>query len=61
LLISPAVVLELEYLSEIHRFTLRAQPITRKLEREVGVRICSLGFAEVVAAGLEEEMDARPF
>lgn len=61
LLISPAVVLELEFLYEIKRFTLRAQDITRKLEHEVGARVCGLGFAEIVAVSLDEKWTRDSF
>jgi PIN domain nuclease of toxin-antitoxin system len=61
LLISPTVLLELEYLYEIKRFTLRGQDIARKLEHEVGVRVCGLGFPEIVIVALEEKWTRDPF
>jgi PIN domain nuclease of toxin-antitoxin system len=61
LLISPAVVLELEYLYEIGRFTLRAHDIVRKLEREINLRVCTLPFLKVVEAGIDEKWTRDPF
>lgn len=61
LLISPTVVLKLEYLYEIQRFTLRSQDIIRKLEHEIGARVCGLGFPEIVAVGLGEKWTRDPF
>jgi PIN domain nuclease of toxin-antitoxin system len=61
LLISPVVVLELEYLYEIGRFTLRAHDIVRKLRREINLRVCELPFIEVVEAGIDERWTRDPF
>jgi PIN domain nuclease of toxin-antitoxin system len=61
LLLSPTVVLEMEYLYEIGRFTLRAKDIVRKLEYEVGTRVCSFGFAEIIEVSLGEKWTRDPF
>jgi PIN domain nuclease of toxin-antitoxin system len=61
LLISPTVVLELEYLYEIKRFTLPALDIVRKLEHEIGIRVCGLGFPEIVTVSLGEKWTRDPF
>jgi PIN domain nuclease of toxin-antitoxin system len=60
-LLSPMVLLELEYLYEIGRSKLRAQDILRKLEAEVGVRVCEISFAEVTGTALHESWSRDPF
>ena len=61
LLVSPIVLLELEYLHEVQRSKLRALDILRKLEHEIEVRVCDLGFAEVTRAALDETWTRDPF
>lgn len=58
---SPAVLLELEFLYEIGRILLPAADIQRKLESEAGVTVCELGFAEVVETALRENWTRDPF
>jgi PIN domain nuclease of toxin-antitoxin system len=61
LLISPMVLLELEYLFEVKRITLTARDIQRKVEHEIGVRLCDLPFAEIASAALDEKWTRDPF
>jgi len=61
LLISPVVLLELELLYEIKRIKLPSRDIQRKIEAELGVRICSLPFAEIANAALDEKWTRDPF
>ncbi|MGA2569867.1 MAG: PIN domain-containing protein [Terracidiphilus sp.] len=61
LLVSPMVLLELEYLYEIGRLTLPARDIQRKLEHELGVRPCELPFADVARAALDEKWTRDAF
>lgn len=61
LLVSPIVLLELEYLYEIKWILLPAEDILRKLRHEAGVRICRLDFPAVVSAGLHEKWTRDPF
>ena len=61
LLFSPIVLLELEYLYEVRRSHLPARDIHRKAEAELGVRVCSLPFAEIVSAALDEKWTRDPF
>ncbi len=61
LLLSPIVLLELEYLYEAKRIKLPARDIQRKLEHEVGARLCELPFATVAAAALDEKWTRDPF
>ena len=59
--ISPAVLLELEYLYEIKRLLLPASDIRLKLEKEIGLEVCALAFEQVVTAALIEKWTRDPF
>lgn len=59
--ISPMVLLEFEYMSEIGRSALRGQDVLRKLEQELGVSVCDLPFADVARAALDEKWTRDPF
>ena len=59
--VSPMVLLEFEYMSEIGRSALRAQDVLRKLEQELGVRVCDLPFSDVARAALDEKWTRDPF
>lgn len=61
LLFSPIVLLEIEYLYEVKRSHLTARDIHRKAEAELGVRLCSLPFAEIANAALDEKWTRDPF
>ena len=61
LLISPIVLLELELLFEISRIKLPSRDMHRKIEAELGVRLCSLPFAENACAALDEKWTRDPF
>jgi PIN domain nuclease of toxin-antitoxin system len=61
LLISPMVLLELEYLFEIERLMAPARDIQRKVEHELGVRLCDLPFADVARAALDEKWTRDAF
>lgn len=61
LFISPAVVLELEYLAEIRAERPSALTITAALEKDLGVRVCDLPFEVVVRQALLEKWGRDPF
>lgn len=61
LLVSPMVVLELELLYEIKRIKQSARDIQRKVEHELGARICDLPFGDVAEAALDERWTRDPF
>jgi PIN domain nuclease of toxin-antitoxin system len=61
LLVSPMVLLELEYLYEIGRLALPARDIQRKVEHELGARLCDLPFADVARAALDEKWTRDTF
>ena len=60
-LLSPMVLLELEYMQEVGRAKLRARDILRKLEHEIGARLCELPFANVALAACDEGWTRDPF
>ena len=61
LVLSPIVMLELEYLYEAKRIKLLARDIQRKLDHELGVRLCELPFAAIASAALDEKWSRDPF
>ena len=61
LLFSPMVLVEMEYLFEIGRLSLPARDVLRKLEHELGLRLCGLPFAEVAKAALDEKWTRDAF
>lgn len=61
LLISPMVLVELEYLYEIKRLLLPSRDTYRKVEHELGVRLCDLPFADVARAALDEKWTRDAF
>jgi PIN domain nuclease of toxin-antitoxin system len=61
LLVSPMVLVELEYLLEAGRIKLPARDIQRKVEHELGVRVCDLPFPSIASAALDERWTRDPF
>lgn len=61
LVLSPIALLELEYLYEHKRIKLPARDIQRKVEHEIGVRLCELPFAVIASAALDEKWTRDPF
>jgi PIN domain nuclease of toxin-antitoxin system len=61
LLISPMVLVELEYLYEIGRLTLPAKDVLRKLQYELGLGHCDLPFADLARAALDEKWTRDAF
>jgi PIN domain nuclease of toxin-antitoxin system len=61
LMASPAAVLELEFLHEIKRLQVSASTIMDGLRRDLGVSVCDLPFAAVVAQALHENWGRDPF
>jgi PIN domain nuclease of toxin-antitoxin system len=54
LLISPMVLVELEYLHEIGRLKVRSRDLHTKAEHELGLKLCKLPFAAVANAAINE-------
>ena len=61
LLVSPMVLIELEYLYEWNRIKLSARDVQLKVEHEIGVRVCDLPFLSVASAALDEKWTRDPF
>jgi PIN domain nuclease of toxin-antitoxin system len=61
LLISPMVLIELEYLYEVHRIKLSSQDIHVKLQHEIGVRVCDLAFPSIASMATAEKWTRDPF
>jgi PIN domain nuclease of toxin-antitoxin system len=61
LLISPAVLLELEFLHEIHRLTRSGQTMLASLSTEIGLSVCGLPFTRVVENALHQKWVRDPF
>ena len=61
LLISPIVLLELDYLEEIGRIGTRAHEIYRDLHEKIGLRICELTYLEVVRSASAQTWTRDPF
>ena len=55
------VLLELEFLYEIKRIKRPARDIQRKVEYEMGVRLCDLPFPAIASAALDEKWTRDPF
>jgi PIN domain nuclease of toxin-antitoxin system len=61
LLLSPMVLLELQYLFEIGRLTVAPGTIVDALRRAAPLRMCDLPFADVAHAALRETWTRDPF
>jgi PIN domain nuclease of toxin-antitoxin system len=61
LLMSPMVLIELQYLYELHRIQLPARDVQLKVEHEVGIRVCDLPFLSVASTALDEKWTRDPF
>lgn len=61
LLISPVVLLELEYLFETKRATEQAERVVEALASSIGLRLCPVLFETVVRAALRQSWTRDPF
>jgi PIN domain nuclease of toxin-antitoxin system len=61
LVVSPAVVLELELLHEIGRLRTSALTVVETLATDIGLRVCDLPFRTVVEYALKENWGRDPF
>lgn len=61
LFVSPAAVLELEFLHEIGRLEPTASKVISALEQDLGLRVCELPFRTVVQQALKESWGRDPF
>ena len=60
-LISPIVLLELQYLREINRLTVEPSLIFEYLAEAIGLRLCDLSFARVTVEALTLNWTRDPF
>jgi len=61
LLLSPMVILELEYMFEIGRSLRTARDMQQKLKSDLGVSVCQIGFSSIIHAALDENWTRDPF
>ena len=61
LVVSPAAVLELEFLHEIGRLAPAAAKVVDVLDAELGLRVCELTFRAVANQALKEDWGRDPF
>ena len=61
LIISPAVLLELQFLKEVKRITADPMLILQTLEETLGLKMCGLDFSKVVIAALSQSWTRDPF
>lgn len=61
LMISPMVLMELEYLHELKRIRLRGRDLFQKVAHETGLQLCNLPFPSASDAALDEKWTRDPF
>jgi PIN domain nuclease of toxin-antitoxin system len=61
LFISPAVILELQFLHEIGRLTLTGPRLVAALADDIGLEVCPLKFQSVVESALDQSWIRDPF
>ena len=61
LLISPMVLLELQYLYERERICVDGPVILNSLKHSIGLEVCNFPFTRIVAEGLQQSWTRDPF
>jgi PIN domain nuclease of toxin-antitoxin system len=61
LLVSPAVILELQFLHEIKRLKPTASSVMTTLAKDIGLRVCELSFMAVVESAADQKWVRDPF
>jgi PIN domain nuclease of toxin-antitoxin system len=59
--VSPATVLELEYLHEIHRLGAGGNAVVQALSAHLGLHVCDLPFPAVAESALDQRWTRDPF
>jgi PIN domain nuclease of toxin-antitoxin system len=59
--ISPVVLLELQFLTEIKRITTDPMLVFQTLEETIGLQLCRLDFSKVVIGALSQSWTRDPF
>ena len=60
-IISPVVLLELQYLYETQRITVEAREIVSDLSERIGLKTCDLSFNTIVIGALDFSWTRDPF
>ena len=60
-LISPVVLLELQYLYEVGKIAVSAMTLFKRLETSLGLRVCDKAFYQVVSGSLNIQWTRDPF
>lgn len=61
LLISPMVILELQFLKEIGRLTVESHTMVSALTKTLGLQVCELSFNQVILEALIQDWTRDPF
>lgn len=61
LLVSPMVILELEFLKDVGRLAVGASVIIESLRARIGIEVCELSFHKIIAAARELSWTRDPF
>jgi PIN domain nuclease of toxin-antitoxin system len=61
LAISPMVLLELEYLYELHRIVRPPLALAQQLGNQIGLEIKDVGFAAIIGTAISETWTRDPF
>jgi PIN domain nuclease of toxin-antitoxin system len=61
LLVSPMVLLELDYLQEIGKIADRGKTIYQNLHARVGLKLCSLPFMVIIESASKQDWTRDPF
>ena len=61
LMISPVVLLELQYLYEIEKIKVGPEKIFKELEKTIGLKLCRLDFQKVIMESLKQSWTRDPF
>ena len=61
LLISPMVLLELEFLYEIGRLTYKSKEILSSLSQSIDLKVCELSFAKIALESTKHNWTRDPF
>jgi PIN domain nuclease of toxin-antitoxin system len=61
LIISPMVLLELQFLHEIGRTTLGSKPVYDYLHERIELRLCKRAFSDVIQEAAEQSWTRDPF
>ncbi len=61
LVISPIVLLELQYLLEIGKIKTGPDKILKYLEKNIGLKVCRLEFYKIIAQAISQDWTRDPF